>query len=445
MFHVPESVVLKIDIALGSLIYEVLTEYHCNFDLWDVVALGEIEKCPPNLNVPQIIEHLKEQMKKFEVVKIPIHESPVVKKMVETIKNSVEESGFSKDYHYMNKTLFIFKDESSEIQATLNDEMSVMMGCIEKFVQRSKLNLQLMNVSTYRNKLLEKEFFELYSKDDRLVYLLHGGSTNGEHLKYVYSNFEPELFGKGTDPGWYGEGFYLTSYLDYALMYQEKTGNFENIRCKIKDHPFRMMVFLCNPGKIENFNLKNPKTTKEARCNEGKELPKDIDCRFVEVGRQGTTTICFYPKELTPASDFFFDEYVINNRSRVIPQCVLTLGFANNYLIWRDTKMTNGENTKYYQSLKNQFSGVLDLFCVEKNQDVFDILDKVLDKKSVFIVTNRKDQGREFLLECRKRGVQNQCLVFCSYTQNWPALDKVKIDSSSNAIFNFVNEFVLPK
>jgi hypothetical protein len=136
------------------------------------------------------------------------------------------------------------------------------------------------------------------------------------------------------DPGYFGIGFYFTSYIDYALLYQfafTKLKTIQEIEKYIlekENGEFQIMLFLINLGNCEEMNqfpLKHP-----LKQFKGKHLPSQIDSRHVFVGRKKIRSINFLPSIIYPESDVTYDEYVVRDKFRTLPQVILKFKISSN-------------------------------------------------------------------------------------------------------------------
>lgn len=134
-----------------------------------------------------------------------------------------------------------------------------------------------------------------------------------------------KLLGK-TDSGFFGKGFYFTSFIEYALFYQFHKSSLADLETFIsnQNNEFRIMFFLVNLGICEEFNEKYPcKTEKDWNSVKGKDFIFNIDSRHVLIGQQAADSLVFVPSELTPNSKLFFDEYIIKDKYHSLPQFTL--------------------------------------------------------------------------------------------------------------------------
>jgi hypothetical protein len=194
------------------------------------------------------------------------------------------------------------------------------------------------------------------------------------------------------------------------------------------------MMFLINLGKCQDWNQEFDWGSHP-----------DLDSLHVTVGRNDNT-LDFYPKEITPNSDVYFDEYVIKDKYHTLPQYVLTFQIVETtkkILIWRDTNISNSENSSIFCSIRKKFSQHLTAHGVNDNEVALQIIDTILDKSSIYVITNRSNGGREFLEEVRKKGVSNSSVVYCRKTDGWIPIPNVEIFTSSTALFDFISKKVL--
>jgi hypothetical protein len=189
-------------------------------------------------------------------------------------------------------------------------------------------------------------------------------------------------------------------------MYQIQKYNFTDIINYLKDKKdtFQMLLVLVNLGiNIQNFNQSfYKKYSTEFKKIFGKPLPDNIDSRYIQVGRDKNNTLDFLPIEDHPNSDVNFDEFVVKNIYQALTSYVLIFTVVHKLLIWRDSNLSNDENTKHFNEIKKSFSDQLTFYGVDKDETAFEIIDRKYEKDSIYIISNRANEGREFLEKYQK-------------------------------------------
>jgi hypothetical protein len=162
----------------------------------------------------------------------------------------------------------------------------------------------------------------------------------------------------------------------------------------------------------------------------------------------------FFPRE-TIGSDrldkrAIYEEYVIRNVDRAYPLFRVEFQFierVTNIVIWRDLKVRNCENQRYFQQVQDQFKYQVTLIGAECDDEALQEIDDISDKEHLYVVTNRGDKGVNFLRKCREHHVIKPCLVFARYIGGWDQekgdLQDVFIDNSPAAIEKFIKNHIL--
>lgn len=102
------------------------------------------------------------------------------------------------------------------------------------------MNIKLIGISFYNNSKSQKKFNDHLDAHDELIYLFHG-SSNCESL--IFNGLSSKLIG-ATDDGYFGKGYYFTSFIDYALLY-----HVQNLFPGLKRIFFIFLIFLINMFK----------------------------------------------------------------------------------------------------------------------------------------------------------------------------------------------------
>jgi hypothetical protein len=114
-----------------------------------------------------------------------------------------------------------------------------------------------IEILSYENKETTDKFQASYQKGDQFMYLFHSsGPTDSTqpHHPLMISGFSNKLVG-ANHLGFFGKGFYLTSFLEYALFYQLNVCELGSLEQKIihKNKSFKILLFLVNLGKCQNL------------------------------------------------------------------------------------------------------------------------------------------------------------------------------------------------
>jgi hypothetical protein len=295
------------------------------------------------------------------------------------------------------------------------------------------LDLELTSIDFYGNDRLYTEFKELKRDNSKVKYLFHGAGDPGGFLN---DGFDEKRKGQ-TDGGWYGVGFYLTSFLDYALCYQYKIYDFSannilnNIQSIIRGAggSLRILLMLCNLG--------NCRTIGEFHMNEP--LPNGVDSYYIRV-QAGK------PAKHPPHSGYpIFDEFVFKNKYSILPQFIVTLKLRSpgKLVVWRNTSFKQYHDYVLFDEMKERFKG-LRMIAYDCDDDAIHRITKTKEKTKIFVLSNRANDGDKFLTKCRHLGVQTPMMVFCNYVRNWIPMEGVTVSNSRRDVLEFIENIVLP-
>jgi hypothetical protein len=337
-----------------------------------------------------------------------------------------------------------------------NDETR-LTDFLRDTIEKSQIHdLRVRKITVCSNVILEKKFKDVSGPSSTTTFLFHGlRAMNDPALpSFVYTGIESKLL-QSTDSWYYGKGFYLTSSIDFALFYQfGLVSTVQEVTDAIKERSniFKMLVFACNLGRCQEFNGSSDSADWRTTTY-GKPLSHDIDSRHMIVGRSGTRTLKFYPREAIAPHELdkrsIYDEYVVQNGNRAYPMFCVEFQFierVKNIVIWRDRKVRNEENTGYFQHIQNQFKDQVTLIGAENDDKALEEIDDIWDKAHLYVITNRGDHGADFLRKCREHHVTKPCLVFTQCITGWDKekgdLENVSIDCSSKAIETFIKNHI---
>jgi hypothetical protein len=408
----PDSV-FSLEICTGSLIVKALFPYQVTFNKvtkfngsgnqkWDVTVVHEIKA------------------------------TPEIQKVVEEVKANSQWLS-SNDPNIKFNFLF---SEPNVTPVNLINTTLVDFATVDRFVtdsiEKSLLDLEISDISFYGNSSFSDEFRKTLMPNSQLKYLFHGSR---QPEGFLGDGFDGKRLGS-TDPGWYGVGFYATSYLDYALCYQYQNYSFTRQDVlgyvagiiRSRGGTFKMLLLVCNLGNCRTINS----------LITGTNLPNGIDSHYVRVQRGK-------PVPAVPDPDIpIYNEFVLKNKYTLTPQFILTLRFRKpgKLLVWRSTSFYKYGDDATFKDMKRRFNG-LTMVAYDCDEDALRRIDKTEDKTKVFVVTNRADGGDKFLVKCRALGVTTPMLVFCSYANNWTAMSGVTISTSGGSVQQFIQDAVM--
>lgn len=213
-FKVTSDSIIDIELRAGSLVYSICVEYNPKYELYNVEhqkneARQKNEAYQKRKfvkeNKSKYIKNLKEKHEKEFKVEIISIDAPSQFNQV---------MGNLKSKRANNQSNFYFTNIKKQFGG-----IKVAQIEINQMIEKSRLNLKLVGINEYNNPSYETKFFKSVKPGANMKYLVHGCYTKDKHHDLVYSGFSNSLVGS-TDIGFFGKGFYLTSYIDYALCYQ---------------------------------------------------------------------------------------------------------------------------------------------------------------------------------------------------------------------------------
>ncbi|CAF3216838.1 unnamed protein product, partial [Rotaria sp. Silwood2] len=147
----------------------------------------------------------------------------------------------------------------------------------------------------------------------------------------------------------------------------------------------------------------------------GQPMHADADTHRVRVNESG------YP---TAAEDSFFEEFVIKKNDQILPLYIVGLRTVNCFVLWRDAKITNSENSSLFAQMKQCYN--FNIYGSETSTEALALLKcKLVDPNiQCVVVTNGADAGEQFARECRIVREKLPIIVFCVnviYHQQWAA------------------------
>jgi hypothetical protein len=298
-------------------------------------------------------------------------------------------------------------------------------------MEKSVLDLELVSINFYGNTRFYDQFRQTLT-NSKAKYLFHGSPGN---LKdFIGDGFDEKK--KGKLGQLFGNGFYLTSFLDYALCYQYQTRPFtgDAVRTKIvpkiekNNGSFNILLMLCNLGNCRTITGPHNK----------KELPEGCDSHYTLVQGGG-------PAHNPPRPDFpVYDEFVVKNKYAIFPQFIVTLRLRQpgRLLVWRNTSFIQCNNRPFFAQLKAQFKE-LPIFAYDCDDDALARIQKTRHRTQLFVMSNRADDGKRFIAKCRELGVQTPIQVFCAYVRDWIPMEGVTISNVKADVLNFVKNVIL--
>lgn len=112
----------------------------------------------------------------------------------------------------------------------------------------------------------------------------------------------------------------------------------------------------------------------------------------------------------------YYDEYVVDDNSRILPFYIITLRRVSTAVIWRDPKISNQENTGILSLLKAETD--FNIYGASSDSEVMELMKiKKSPKVDVLFITNGADGGNQIVDKVRKIEEDIPILVFCMNVQ----------------------------
>lgn len=161
----------------------------------------------------------------------------------------------------------------------------------------------------------------------------------------------------------------------------------------------------------------------------------------MERDRQDSTT--FYLTTNSHTNDCFFDKYIVKAPDTFLQIATFTFKLHSKVLIWRDSNYQNPSNTKTFQKIQTTFGNSLILYGVLDNEQAFQIIDRTAYKQTLFVISNRGNEGFEFLQACHAKRIPNKFLIYCHNDQDWIEQPLISLTTRPDFLFQYINNVVL--
>jgi len=225
------------------------------------------------------------------------------------------------------------------------------------------------------------------------------------------------------DSGWYGKGFYFSSFPEYCLnnLYTQEVNNLR-----------LLIVCFVKTGNIKEINVRM----------DGQILTNNIDTHYVKVGISGQ------PATLNDVNKY--DEWVVkmteNDSKRILPRFISVVKCVQKALIWRDLKIDNSENSEVLSMLKKK--GPFNVYGVKTSELGLELIRrKKNDQLKLYIITNGAENGEQYCWDIRNLGINTPMLVFCravEYHRTWAnTIGNITVTGSSQEVYQFVENYLL--
>ena len=309
-----------------------------------------------------------------------------------------------------SQSLFL-KNKSQQIADCL---MHAFRGCAFDYTLEHSLLVY--------NKVFVDQYRERYGRprnQDNEKVLFHG--TTKENFDGIFhNNFQYNAKVKRTDSGWYGKGIYFSSSPRKALSYARswKHDSIVYIICSI--------VAVGKSLTITNMDYK------------GRPMHSDYDSHYVR-------TSCQHGEPISTEEEPFYEEFVIKNSNRILPLFIVGILRTFQCAIWRDLRINNEANNSILYDIRRR--SPFQVYESKTSEDSLNILQyKFADHEMrCAVITNGADDGRQFVVECRKLRPNIPVVVYCknkAYHQQWAIAlgePEIKVTSNGDEVFQFIN------
>jgi hypothetical protein len=241
------------------------------------------------------------------------------------------------------------------------------------------------------------------------------------------------------DSGWYGKGYYQTTFPEYGMNY---------IKYPKKPEPgntYTLVGSYFNPGRVK---------TVATRCV-GEEIASGFDGHYVKVNQKGFPSTPHQGNKDKEGSILYggveyADEYCISDGRRIYPRFLIELRCVDRFVVWFDPNIYNLENKHILEELKTRIDGQFPIYGVSRHQDAINLVVQKTQVKHIRLMSNGRD-GEAFIRPLRERGVMCDVLVF-TMTRNQPWVEsllkqypqgKITITLTADPIYDFVDQLVL--
>jgi hypothetical protein len=272
---------------------------------------------------------------------------------------------------------------NGEVEAPFADRLKESLGMCP-------IQFSVEGITLVHNTALEQQHKVLVGSDESML-LFHGT----RHTNF-YNIFEQGFNLKGmTDLGYYGQGYYLTSSIEYSMFYH---GGYHDEEFYVGSK----YVIIGASVALGRVRLVTD------RSQTGLPVRPEYDCNMARVstGRQGT----MQGDPVTDQDDESYDEYCFRDTARILPRYLIELKRVDKLVIWRDKAVFEGENEQIGHKLNEMCS----IYCVRTTEDAMKLINIKRTYNQVFVITNGGDDGNGFVGQVRAVGVKSEVLVFAS-------------------------------
>jgi len=275
----------------------------------------------------------------------------------------------------------------------------------------SDLELQIDDMMLIKNDTLIDQFKKKIATNPSSVKLCFHGTAETNVTAIVKSGF---ILKQILDAGWYGTGYYSTTYPEYAAQYAP----FHNLVEVGK--PFSLIVCYVYTGVV-----------KEIDTQLSGDIAPNFDSHHVKVSPP-----LFKPT--TPKDTVIYDEYVVRESSQILPFYIIRLKRISTVFIWKDQAINNFENSQ----LLNHLKGTYAVYGTSDTPSTIKIINRKKSSNKVYLICNGRD-SEPLVCEARKL-ISTKILIFCENVvkhRQWASkYEDVQVTSATEDVLNFVVE-----
>ena len=303
----------------------------------------------------------------------------------------------------------IYKDVCSTIDQRL-------LHCAHSF--------HLESVEIIENCGCSRSFHSELSKCSPRPYFLFHGTKYSNHKSIFDNGFSLSAKHWGnTDEGYIGKGIYLSPLPEYSAAYIKDV---PGVHYCVYDDPVDLGVTCQLLGCIALVG----RTEQVHQKQLGREIASNLESHWAWVKSNGDIT--------TAQSEYFAQEFVIKIPTSVYPRFRVSLKRVNKELIWFDSDIANGENSRYLDTLKLQSD--ISVYATGNSDKALDALKKKKNGTEYRLVTAGHG-GEELVRKARSAGVHCHVLVFCrsvDYHKQWARkFSNVQVTGSKDEFMRF--------
>ena len=395
-------------------------------------------------NKPQLVNTFVKDIETEEKKILQIHQENCLGNKINESTNFYELSkAFS--WNDLNEVIDYLKlnvlehQEINQLLKNYGEYYDIFENNFEKALAKSIFEYQLINIYT-----LDRFDYETFNENKRQCpnvkeqLLFHG--TSDENISLILKTFIDIDKNKGNK---IGKGFYLSDLFEVSWKYR----NHFNFIPKIGDS-FSILVcsIYYSESQIQNYYK---------AIYQNIEVPKN----GVRICKANSQANVLSERDLINYDKFIQNEYLISDKSQMLPIYAITLRRVEYLIIWRDNNFdkSNPNNYNFYDFNKMiQFNEEMKNFAFKEiNSKIYYVSSseeglKLIDRKKynkIILITNGGNNGRDFIIKAREIiGSNTITLVTCflpSNHLNWvPYLPNTFLSNEKELFKDFLKNAV---